>query len=242
MDDGFIVARWETVENGVNEIILGAFGGLALITNSRVREMSCGGGGGRSILGGRNEPFCNAPRHLHMFALSPLNRHRAMRIKSGRNQGGIRRGRPHNFSSKLSSMHSRVKNSTRYLFSYHRENDSFSSPLFFLPLPLSRFGCNQFLTQRMERQRRIISCFRDQSRETNFNAESGRQTEGNNCMTRTNSSQDSRTTRFNIDHSARVSFPFSLSIGFPHLYRPYFLPSILASIPLSRLSRYATGS
>lgn len=166
-----------------------------------------------------------------------------MRIKSGRNQGGIRRGRPHNFSSKLSSMHSRVKNSTRYLFSYHREN-AFSSPLFFPPplLPLSRFGCNQFLTQRMERQRRIISCFRDQSRETNFNAESGRQTEGNNCMTRTNSSQDSRTTRFNIDHSARVSFPFSLSIGFPHLYRPYFLPSILASIPLSRLSRYATGS
>lgn len=138
MDDGFIVARWETVENGVNEIILGAFGGLALITNSRVREMSCGGGGGRSILGGRNEPFCNAPRHLHMFALSPLNRHRAMRIKSGRNQGGIRRGRPHNFSSKLSSMHSRVKNSTRYLFSYHREN-AFSSPLFF-PLPSPFLG------------------------------------------------------------------------------------------------------
>lgn len=59
----------------------------------------------------------------------------------------------------------------------------------------------------MERHRQIIGRSRDRSRETNFNVESGRQTEGNNCMTRTNSSQDSRTTRFNIDHADRVSFP-----------------------------------
>lgn len=91
-------------------------------------------------------------------------------------------------------------------------------------------------------ERRIISCFRDQSRETNFNAESGRQTEGNNCMTRTNSSQDSRTTRFNIDHAARVSFPRFPFLSASHTSFPSFQPSILASIPLSRPSRYATGS
>lgn len=76
-------------------------------------------------------------------------------------------------------------------------------------------------------ERRIISCFRDQSRETNFNAESGRQTEGNNCMTRTNSSQDSRTTRFNIDHPP-PAFPFRV-FPFYRLPTPLSLPSNLQS-------------
>lgn len=85
----------------------------------------------------------------------------------------------------------------------------------------------------MERHRQIIGCSRDRSRETNFNVESGRQTEGNNCMTRTNSSQDSRTTRFNIDHADRVSFPVFPFYRHPHALLS--LPPPLSPLPTAFL-------
>lgn len=88
----------------------------------------------------------------------------------------------------------------------------------------------------MERHRQIIGCSRDRSRETNFNVESGRQTEGNNCMTRTNSSQDSRTTRFNIDHADRVSFPVFPFYRHPRALLSPPLPFPLFQPPSSRTS------